>query len=323
MLQESVEETEREALALLALSDIKGVGFETLKQLARNHIALNMVFQSDFNPNLNRRIALDPVFSRLRDLFSTEAARQSALDKARYKIDYLNQRQIRIVMRDSQDYPAGLNDLKDSPPWLFVEGSTDALHMKSVTAVGSRKVTDDGSWLASYLGYCLEELNAVTVSGLALGIDQIVHKASLAANLPTIAVLGSGILSDYPRGSEKLRQSIVEQGGAIITEYLPNDTVSAKNFVRRNRIQAALGNVVIPIEWSLKSGTAHTVKFASDLQRPLLFVRTPNQPTFDWLPSSYRSEGFIFDLPKEHGRFIDTVRHNLSSVQSQKNFFED
>ena len=59
--------------------------------------------------------------------------------------------------------------------------------------------------------------------------------------MPTVAVLGTGILSDYPKGAVELRERILEGGGSLVTEYLPRETYSAENFVKRNRIQAALG----------------------------------------------------------------------------------
>ncbi len=58
----------------------------------------------------------------------------------------------------------------------------------------------------------------------------------------------------------------MNNGGLILTEYLPDQKPSQENFVRRNRIQAALSDVLIPVEWSLKSGTSHTVKYAAQLK---------------------------------------------------------
>jgi hypothetical protein len=97
----------------------------------------------------------------------------------------------------------------------------------------------------------------------------LAHEHSLRAGVPTIAVLGTGILDEYPKGSAIMRERIIADGGTIVTEYLPHISYSAKNFVQRNRLQAALGQVLIPVEWSRRSGTAHTVRFASALERPI------------------------------------------------------
>ncbi len=71
-----------------------------------------------------------------------------------------------------------------------------------------------------------------TVSGLATGIDQCCHYESLRYGIPTIAVLGNGIFVEYPKGSKELYRAIVSNGGAIVTEYLPEQTYSAENFCK-------------------------------------------------------------------------------------------
>ena len=138
--------------------------------------------------------------------------------------------------------------------------------MPSVTIVGTRKPSEDGLFLARYVGACLADWPAATVSGLAAGIDQLAHESSLRAEVPTIAVLGTGILDNYPKDSQVLRDRILGAGGAIVSEYLPRASYSAENFVQRNRLQAALGRVLIPVEWARRSGTAHTVRFATELR---------------------------------------------------------
>lgn len=307
-----------EVLSLLALSNLRGVGFETLKSIARDHISFTSFFYGKGESVAPTRETLNPNHSRILDILKSREDRLTALDGARRNLEYLTRNRISVLFPDHSRYPRQLLDLHDAPPWLFVEGNVDVLSKSAITAVGSRKISDDGKWLSSYLGYSLPELNAVTVSGLADGVDQIVHRSSLNAGLPTVAVLGTGILTDYPQGSQDLRRRIVDAGGAVMTEYLPRDTFSAKNFVRRNRIQAALGRVVLPVEWGVKSGTAHTVKFAFDLNRPLVFVRTPTQPRFDWVPGEYRQIGQFFTLPQDHGDFISTLADQLDYKETQR-----
>ncbi len=156
------------------------------------------------------------------------------------------------------------------------------------------------------------EWNAPTISGLATGIDQLIHSWSLRTNIPTVAVLGTGIQSDYPRGAAELREQILAHGGAILTEYLPHESYSAQNFVMRNRLQAALGRSLIPVEWNVQSGTAHTVRFASSLQRTIACLRMP-----DWSPDRVTiSDGFsenarLFTIPGEESAFRAYVKAAL------------
>lgn len=309
---------ESEALSFLALCDLRGVGFETLKRISREKIDFSAFFSSELPSGTVQKISLNPSFAKLREHFSTEAERERGFSEAQRKLEHLRRRRIEIVFPANPRFPKKLSDLKDTPPWLFVEGDDSVLNMPAITAIGSRKVSSEGKWLANYFGFCLDSLKTATVSGLAEGVDQIVHRASIAAGMPTIAVLGTGILSDYPKGSHELRKRIVDCGGAVITEYLPNDAVSARNFVRRNRLQAALGRLVFPIEWGEKSGTAHTVKFAAELGRPIAYARTPTQPQFDWIPKNLLSNSGRFTLPAEHDQFFEFLWTKIEEKPAQQ-----
>ena len=79
---------------------------------------------------------------------------------------------------------------------------------------------------------------------------------------------------------------ILARGGTVVTEYLPQQSYSAENFVRRNRLQAALAKVLVPVEWAAKSGTAHTVKYAADLGRPIACLQLP-----DWSRANFTVRG--------------------------------
>jgi hypothetical protein len=143
----------------------------------------------------------------------------------------------------------------------------------------------------------------------------------LRFKVPTIAVLGTGILSEYPKGVMDLKERIVAGGGAIISEYLPHETYSAQNFVMRNRLQAALGRVLIPVEWNPKSGTAHTVRFAAALKRPIVYLRMP-----DWDENrmslgkmSGISTARMFTIPGDEVELKDFVKSVISlPVQADK-----
>jgi DNA processing protein len=233
---------------------------------------------------------------------------------------------VSIIFRDDPQFPKQLFDLKDPPLWLFVQGDPSVLSQSSMTVVGTRKPTVDGIWLTQYIGHCLGAIGHATISGLALGIDQEIHVASLRANVPTIAVLGTGIMSNYPNNSERLRHQIVQNGGAIITEYLPDESYSAQNFVKRNRIQAALGQVLIPVEWAVRSGTAHTVRHAFELDRPIGFLRTPNQSDFGWIPKVYKTEENCFTCPLDQDEFLGFVDKSMDEyrikLQDQFSFLD-
>ena len=240
--------------------------------------------------------------------------RDQVLERALEIQNRLRKIRARVLFRDDPLFPKQLLDLRDPPHWLFVQGEAETLATPSVAVVGTREPTSDGVWLARNVGYHLRDWQVPTVSGLAVGIDQEIHMASLRAKVPTIAFLGTGIFSDYPKNSESLRAKIVQDGGAIVTEYLPNESYSAKNFVKRNRLQAALANSLIPVEWSIRSGTAHTVKFAVSLGRDVAFVRVPYGSGIDWLGADVARGKPLFSLPQQEVEFSSFVTRSLQKA---------
>lgn len=302
-----MHEFQREALSLLSLASIKGVGFETLRGIARSDRTFSSVVELDDADEVLRVLSRHGAHVVNNDRSDWRVTKERLRARAEKMFDQLSRAEVKLVFRGDPDYPPQLMDLRDPPFWLFVQGDVSVLSRPALSVVGTREPSEDGLWLVKYVGHCLHEWGVPTVSGLAVGIDQEIHNSSLRAKLPTVAFLGTGIFSDYPRNSAGLRREIVRAGGAIVTEYLPGEGYSAKNFVRRNRLQAALGRILIPVEWASKSGTAHTVKYAANLGRPLAFIRTPDQESFDWIPSDFSANSDCFTLPLEHERFVDFI----------------
>lgn len=262
-----------EAIAFLALASIKGVGYWTMRSIYELRAGywelIKTASQQEFERLTSVKVILEEGYGWEQykvDLWAAgvEAARALASEG------------IGLIFSAQPEFPDTLNAIPERPYWLFVQGDLLNLHTKAVAIVGTRKPTDDGMFLAKYAVAAIANKALPTVSGLALGIDQIVHEESIRYGVPTIAVLGTGINQNYPRGSAALRASIVRHGGTIITEYLPDQSYSGDNFVRRNRLQAALCNTLIPVEWKIKSGTAHTVEFAFKYGKKIANVFLPH-----------------------------------------------
>jgi DNA protecting protein DprA len=306
---------QHEVLAWLALSTIEGVGYWTLKRLARaapSWKALLKVSTRDEFVELVRAVGGKP---RLRDGREPWEDSQSRLWAAGKRLlRRLSARDITLLLPDDPLFPPLLMDAPDPPAWIFVEGNPRALQLPLVAIVGTRKPTADGLYLATHIGHCLPLFGAATISGLAMGIDQVAHELSIRHSVSTIAVLGTGILRDFPSGSEELRRRIVEHGGAVISEYLPDDSYSAENFVRRNRIQAALSRVVIPVEWAIKSGTAHTVDNAIRMRRPLVCPRLPDWNSRSELLFAASHGAEVVTVPGEEAKLIGVVRRHLQEL---------
>ncbi|WP_236212270.1 DNA-processing protein DprA [Metapseudomonas otitidis] len=282
-----------EKVAFLALTTLKGVGFWTLYKVAQSGLGFKECLRSPQGTLLEKAIhesRLDQT-----ELWSAglELARQ------------LTAVGVMLFFKGEKAFPSRLRSIPDAPEWIFIQGSVEILSRYSIAVVGTRKPTEDGCFLAKYVVATLASLSCVTISGLAVGIDQLAHLESLRYGIPTVAVLGTGILQNYPKGSEALRHKIIESGGSIVTEYLPSQLYSAENFVRRNRIQAALCNVLVPVEWGIKSGTAHTVKYAHVYGRKIINVYLPytlaDRPEIIFSAEEYAS--CSFELPQLHDFF--------------------
>lgn len=135
----------------------------------------------------------------------------------------------------SPDFPEVLKEIATPPERLFVLGDnfSDLLKRPRVAIVGSRKVTPYGRAVTSKIAAELAKAGVVIVSGLAIGVDSVAHRAALEVGGLTMAVLPSGLDYIYPASHQALARQIVEQGGALITEY-PEGSISFKqNFIAR------------------------------------------------------------------------------------------
>ncbi len=294
-----------EKRAFLALSTVRGIGQKTLFAMADDRRSFSEALE--YGPDATNPAGSDgkPISER-----QWSRVRGHALTQGDRLAEHLETLGIGLLFRGSPGFPSALLDLERPPHWLFVQGSVERLAEPSIAIVGTRKPSGDGFFLSRYVGACLGEWGAPTVSGLAAGIDQLAHEHSLRAGVPTIAVLGTGMLEDYPKGAGRLRDHILGTGGTIVSEYLPMASYSAENFVQRNRLQAALGRILIPAEWNRRSGTAHTVRFATSLGRPIACLRLP-----EWCEDRVVLErgmglptGEIFTVPHDQARFDAFVR---------------
>lgn len=298
-----------EKIAFLALSSIKGVGFWALHKVAKAGLAFNEYLRNPDTSLIDKMSkefypeGVDPALISIADMVKLIWDR--GVDAARE----LANNNIVLVFKDESSFPARLREIPDAPYWIFIQGNPIALYSFSVAVVGTRKPSDDGAFLTKYAIASLAQTGAVTISGLASGVDQLAHAQSIHYRIKTVAVLGTGIYVDYPKGSEKVRSAIIEGGGCIVSEYLPYQSASAENFVRRNRIQAALCDTLIPIEWGVKSGTAHTVNYAHKYGRRIAGIYLPmtfdSRPELEFSRSAYGAA--VFEVPFEVLDFLKFV----------------
>jgi DNA processing protein len=186
----------------------------------------------------------------------TEARRDARADG-----ETLERVAARLVTLNGPEYPAGLRELRSPPAFLCVRGT---LPEGGIAIVGARDASDAACEFAYELA---RALGRGVVSGLARGVDAAAHRGALAAGLPQVAYVGTGIARTYPPEHAALADAIVAGGGAIASERLPNEGVTRSALVQRDRLQAAHACAVVLIESEADGGALHTLRFARELGR--------------------------------------------------------
>lgn len=172
------------------------------------------------------------------------------------------------------EFPPQLLELPQPPKTLYLTGALPPKEKILLTVVGSRKYTSYGKMACEKIILGLTGYPIAIVSGLALGIDTIAHRAAIEAGLKTIAVPGSGLSEKalYPASNLTLAKEIIAHGGALLSEFPPDFRATQWSFPQRNRIMAGLSRGVLIVEAGEKSGTLITARLALDYNRDVYAV---------------------------------------------------
>ena len=171
---------------------------------------------------------------------------------------------IKILRSVDTDFHDILTKITDPVEQLFCIGDISLLSKLSMAVVGSRKCSQYGKQSAFNIGEALALNNAVTISGMAIGVDSMAHLGALKKGGGTIAVLGCGVDVCYPKKNKSLYYEICEKG-LVISEYAPGIPPAPWRFPMRNRIIAAIASSVAVIEAGEKSGAAITALRAAEI----------------------------------------------------------
>jgi len=198
------------------------------------------------------------------------AGRSSLLDEAWERCNRLG---LRVLLYSDGDYPPLLRNDRLPPPVLFAEGDLGLLDGRRAAIVGTRNATAAGRDTATTLGRQLADADVNVVSGLARGIDGCAHRGALqtVGGGRPIAVVASGHDVEYPREHRALWRSVAERG-LLLSESPPGTSPEAFRFPMRNRLIAALSEVVIVVESRHQGGSLITVNEAIDRGVPLMAV---------------------------------------------------
>tara|TARA_B100000787_G_scaffold31421_1_gene21177 strand:- start:8349 stop:9449 length:1101 start_codon:yes stop_codon:yes gene_type:complete len=254
---------EEEILALLRLQKTKSIGDILAKKLIATFGNAADIFKEKEN-----------VLHKINGIGSY--AIQNLLDDSTQKIaenelDYINNNEIEYSYFLDNDYPKNLQHCIDAPILFFKDGDIDFSNERIISVVGTRTMTNYGSYFCDKLIEELSIYNPIIVSGFAYGVDICAHKAAMKNNLQTIAVLAHGFEHIYPKSHKKYIHKVNECGG-FITDFFHNDTPQRENFLKRNRIVAGISKATIVIESASKGGSLVTADIANSYNRDVFAV---------------------------------------------------
>jgi DNA processing protein len=192
-------------------------------------------------------------------------------DGVQADLDWLTRDGNFLVRHNERAFPQLLRQIPDAPPALLVRGNPEVLCRPQLAMVGSRSPTPGGRRIARRLAREAVEAGLVVTSGLARGIDTESHCGALDTAGITIAVIGSGPDTVYPRSNQGLAGRICGSG-AIVSEFPVGTPPLAPNFPRRNRIISGLSLGTLVVEAASASGSLITARHAANQGREVFAV---------------------------------------------------
>ncbi|HIE15465.1 MAG TPA: DNA-protecting protein DprA [Bacteroidales bacterium] len=207
-------------------------------------------------------------FSGVGPTLATALINRQILKMAEQEMAFCEKHKIDIIHYKDKKFPSLLNECDDAPTILFSKGDLKWENKKVISIVGTRKASEYGKQQCERLIRDLTEkgYQLIIISGLAIGIDGCAHKAALKYGQETIAVVAHGFREIYPVVHRKLASEITSHG-SIITEFFSDTRPEAFNFVRRNRLIAAISPLTVVIESPLKGGSMITASLANSYNR--------------------------------------------------------
>jgi DNA processing protein len=257
----------------IALGMIPGVGDITARKLVSYAGSVEAVFSESFR-NLTH-------IPGVGENLAANISRREYLDAAEAEAEYVQKHNVRVFFYLDDDYPFRLRQCDDSPITFYFLGNADLNASHIISVVGTRNATQRGREVCQKIvaGLALHFPSLIIVSGLAYGIDVSAHKAAIANNLSTVAVLGHGLKTIYPSLHNSVARSMVKSGG-LLTDFTSCEPPDRNNFIKRNRIIAGLSDATLIIESGIKGGSLITADIAASYNRDVMAV--PGRTDDEW-----------------------------------------
>ncbi|MBO4721476.1 MAG: DNA-processing protein DprA [Muribaculaceae bacterium] len=203
------------------------------------------------------------------------AFRDDTLRKAETELRFVEQRKVKVTYFTDDNFPKRLLNASDAPILLYTIGNCDLNAKHVISIVGTRRSTHYGATFCDKLVEDLSKMlegEVVIVSGLAYGTDINAHRAALKYMVPTVGVQACGLNKIYPAEHRDDAAHMVQQGGAVVSDYTSQDQIHRGNFLARNRIIAALSDCTVVVESADKGGALVTANIAASYSRDVFAV---------------------------------------------------
>lgn len=250
----------------IAFASIRGMGVELAQTL------LDVIPNEEYFFNASQQELSTKLQTKNKIIESNY--RQKLLHAAEDEVKFVLDHGISISYFTDSNFPVRLLNAPDAPILLYTKGSCDLNHKKIISIVGTRNASSYGTQFCETLVTNMaNRLNdVVIISGLAYGIDIAAHRAALANNIPTVAVLAHGLNTIYPAVHRGSAIEILRHGGMLVTDYSSQDVICRANFLARNRIVAGLSDCTIVVESAEKGGAMTTANIAASYNRDVFAV---------------------------------------------------
>jgi DNA processing protein len=303
--------SDEDELYWLALRMVPGVGTRRISQLLERLQTPQAIFRAS---------ASELEGAGLSGAIARSIASGCSFEDAATQQQKLREAGAQLITLGDPRYPDALRRIFDPPPVLFARGRIELLSSVCIGVVGTRHPTPYGVAAAERLSGDLARAGVTITSGMARGIDTAAHKATLAAQGSTIAVLGCGVDIVYPSENRKLAAEIATKG-LMLSEFPMEATAFPQNFPIRNRIISGLSAGILVIEGAQYSGSSITARLAIDQGREVFAVPGNITSKMSWGPNLLIKQGaklvqdwndVVVDLPPAaQRRLIDEGRQRI------------
>lgn len=243
----------------IALSYLHGMGAIRVAKLLSNLGDISEVF--------HLKLKTLGSLTGLKETQLISMKRTEALEQSKLQLEWCHKLGIKPLFFLDDDYPRRLRQCADAPVILYQKGEIDLNQRRMVSIVGTRGNTEYGKELLIEFVKGVKQPDLCIVSGLALGTDGFAHNQCILEGIPTVGVLGHGLNEVFPRSHTKMAMQILQDGGALVSEFPVFTKPIRENFPMRNRIIAGLSDALVVVESQVRGGSMISAELANDYSR--------------------------------------------------------